>query len=154
MFSKSTEYALRAIISLARKSSDTQKVGIAELAEAIGSPRSFTAKILQLLTRDNRLISSVTGPNGGFYLTDKAKKKSLHYVLELLEDDTVITGCVLGLQECSSINPCPLHDQYRHIKPLLIDMLDNKTIADLANEMKGPITLSQENNRKSSRKRS
>ncbi|MBL0008816.1 MAG: Rrf2 family transcriptional regulator [Saprospiraceae bacterium] len=47
MFSKSTEYALRAIIYLAQKSSVDHKIGITELSEAIDSPKSFTAKILQ-----------------------------------------------------------------------------------------------------------
>lgn len=138
MFSKSTEYALRAIIYLAQRSSVDNKVGITELANAIGSPKSFTAKILQNLTRDNRLISSITGPNGGFYLTDKARKKSLLHVLELLDEDVVITGCVLGLKECSEANPCPLHSQYKNIRPRLLRMLSKKSIQDLAGEMKDP----------------
>jgi len=138
MFSKSTEYALRAIIYLAQKSSVDQKIGMAELAEAIDSPKSFTAKILQKLTRDNKLISSVTGPSGGFYLTDQAKKKSLLHVLDLLEDEGIITGCILGLKECSEKNPCPMHSQYKKIKPQLLDMLDHKTILELAKEMKDP----------------
>lgn len=138
MFSKSTEYALRAIIYLAQRSSPDNKISITELADAIGSPKSFTAKILQNLTRDNRLISSITGPNGGFYLTDQAKKKSMLHVLELLGDDVVITGCVLGLKECSEANPCPLHDQYKLIKPRLLQMLKKKSIQDLANDMKDP----------------
>jgi Rrf2 family transcriptional regulator, iron-sulfur cluster assembly transcription factor len=138
MFSKSTEYALRAIIYLAQKSSADQKIGITELSEAIDSPKSFTAKILQKLTRGNKLISSVTGPAGGFYLTDQAKKKSLLHVLTLLEDEGIITGCILGLKECSEKNPCPMHAQYKKIKPQLLDMLDHKTIQELAGEMKDP----------------
>lgn len=138
MFSKSTEYALRAIIYLAQKSSEDRKIGITELAEAIDSPKSFTAKILQKLTKDNKFINSVTGPTGGFYLTEKAKKKSLLHVLTLLEDEGIITGCILGLKECSEKNPCPMHSQYKHIKPLLLDMLDHKTIQELAKEMKDP----------------
>jgi len=138
MFSKSTEYALRAIIYLAQKSSPEQKIGITELAEAIDSPKSFTAKILQKLTRDQVLISSITGPNGGFYLTDEAKKKSLLHVLDLLDEEEVISGCILGLHECSEKNPCPMHVQYKKIKPLLIEMLDRKSIAELAKEMKDP----------------
>jgi Rrf2 family protein len=138
MFSKSTEYALRAIIYLAQKSSADQKIGIGELSDAIGSPKSFTAKILQNLTRDNRLISSVTGPSGGFFLTDKAKTKSLLHVLKLMQEEEIITGCILGLKECSEINPCPLHHQYRLIKPQLMAMLDQKTIGELADEMKDP----------------
>ncbi len=138
MFSKSAEYALRAIIYLAQKSSLDHKIGITELAEAIDSPKSFTAKILQKLTRDNALISSATGPTGGFYLTDKAKKKSLLFVLTLLEEDDIITGCILGLKECSGKNPCPMHEQYKHIKPQLLDMLGHKSILELAQEMKDP----------------
>jgi len=138
MFSKSTEYALRAIIYLAQKSSVDQKIGITELADAIGSPKSFTAKILQKLTKNNMLISSVTGPSGGFFLTDQAKKKSMLHVLTLLEDEGIITGCILGLKECSEINPCPLHHQYKKIKPQLLNMLDHKSINDLAREMKDP----------------
>lgn len=138
MFSKSTEYALRAIIYLAQKSSVEHKIGITELSEAIDSPKSFTAKILQKLTKDNLLISSVTGPSGGFFLMDQSKKKSLLHVLTLLEDEGIITGCILGLKECSEKNPCPMHAEYKKIKPMLLDMLDHKTIAELASEMKDP----------------
>jgi len=138
MFSKSAEYALRAIIYLAQKSSPEQKIGITELAEAIDSPKSFTAKILQKLTRDHVLINSVTGPNGGFYLTEAAKKKSLLHVLSLLEEDITVSECILGLRECSEKNPCPMHFQYKTIKPLLLNMLDHKSIGELAREMKDP----------------
>jgi Rrf2 family iron-sulfur cluster assembly transcriptional regulator len=138
MFSKSTEYALRAIIYLAQKSSVDQKIGITELSAAIDSPKSFTAKILQKLTKDNLLISSVTGPSGGFFLTEQSKKKSLLHVLNLLEDEGIITGCILGLKECSEKNPCPMHGEYKKIKPQLLDMLDNKTILELAKDMKDP----------------
>ncbi|MBL0305705.1 MAG: Rrf2 family transcriptional regulator [Chitinophagaceae bacterium] len=54
MFSKATEYALRATIFLARNSSEEQKLGIEAISEAIDSPRSFTAKVLQSLTKDNK----------------------------------------------------------------------------------------------------
>lgn len=152
MFSKSTEYALRAIIYLAQKSSADQKISITELSEAIDSPKSFTAKILQKLTRDQVLISSITGPNGGFYLTETAKKKSLLHVLTLLDDESVITGCILGLKECSEKNPCPMHSQYRKIKPQLLEMLDRKTIAELAREMKDPKVVIHNIQRRSARR--
>ena len=138
MFSKSTEYALRAIIYLAQKSSVDQKIGITELSKAIGSPKSFTAKILQQLTRGGKLVDSVTGPGGGFYLSEKAKSRSLYYVLQLLDEEMIINGCVLGLRDCSDVNPCPMHSQYKLIKPQLVEMFSHKTIRDLAEEMKMP----------------
>ncbi|MFN8279089.1 MAG: Rrf2 family transcriptional regulator [Saprospiraceae bacterium] len=135
MFSKSTEYALRAVIYIAKWSSETNKLGIEPIAKAIDSPKSFTAKILQKLTRNNRLIHSVTGPKGGFYMTEEAKETSMMKVLMLLEEDHVITKCVLGLQECSETNPCPMHSRYKLIKPLLKDMFESKTIRHLIEEL-------------------
>ena len=86
MFSKATEYALRATIYIAQKSSISNKLSLADIANAIDSPPSFTAKILQLLTKNNCVINSVRGPNGGFYITDKAKQLQLRKVLEALGD--------------------------------------------------------------------
>ena len=66
MFSKTAEYALRATIFIAQKGTIEQTLGIDEIAKAIGSPQSFTAKILQMLTKDNKIVSSARGPHGGF----------------------------------------------------------------------------------------
>ncbi len=84
MFSKATEYALRATIYIAKNSSPGKKIGIDEIAKAIDSPQSFTAKILQALTRDGNLVSSVRGPNGGFFLTEDAKKLPVRSVLQAM----------------------------------------------------------------------
>ena len=70
MFSKATEYALRATIYIAQKSSEENKIGIDEIAKVIGSPKSFTAKILQQLSK-NQIIDSIKGPNGGFSIEKK-----------------------------------------------------------------------------------
>ncbi len=138
MFSKSAEYALRALIYLAQKSSEEHKIGIGEISEAIDSPKSFTAKILQKLTQGDNLISSITGPSGGFYLSPEAKKVSMLNVLALLETDQKVTGCILGLEECSEVNPCPLHEEYAGIRNQLTNLLKKKTLENLAKEMKDP----------------
>lgn len=135
MFSKATEYALRATIYIAQRSTDKNKPGLAEIAKAIDSPQSFTAKILQLLTRDNKVVSSVRGPNGGFFLTEKAKKLPVHAILEAMREDEVLKKCVLGLKLCSETQPCPMHTQYKSIKQQLIKLFETKTIQALANEI-------------------
>ena len=138
MFSKSIEYALRAVVYLAAHSDEDNKVNIGELSEAIDSPKSFTAKILQSLTRNNVLVHSSTGPTGGFYLTESARKKSVWHVLELLDADDVVTSCILGLHGCSERNPCPLHADYARIRPQLRSMFEGKSIGELALEMDKP----------------
>ncbi len=136
MFSKATEYALRATIYIAQKSSKEKKIGIAEIAKAIDSPKSFTAKILQALTRDNRIISSARGPNGGFYITEKAKNLPVRAIMEVMGEHDFFKNCVLGLKLCSEVNPCPMHHEYKPIKQQLMDLFEKKTIQILADEIK------------------
>ena len=135
MFSKSTEYALRATIFIAQKGSIEKKMGLDEISKAIGSPTSFTAKILQQLTKDNKIVSSTRGPNGGFYITNKAKKLPARAILEAMGEDAVFKKCVLGLAQCSETKPCPMHSEYKFIKQELVQLFESKTIQHLAEEI-------------------
>lgn len=136
MFSKSTEYALRATLYIAQKGSEEKKIGIEEVSKAIDSPRSFTAKILQSLTKENKIISSISGPHGGFYMTDKAKKLPVRAILEAMGEDELLDRCVLGLAKCSENKPCPMHSKYKIIKKQLIRLFETETILNLANDIK------------------
>ncbi|MBP9103374.1 MAG: Rrf2 family transcriptional regulator [Chitinophagaceae bacterium] len=135
MFSKATEYALRATIHIAKNSSEEKKLGIEEIAKSIDSPKSFTAKILQLLAKDNKIISSVRGPNGGFFITEKAKKLPVRAILVAMGESEVLDKCVLGLNKCSEIKPCPMHVKYKVIKAQIVKLFESKTIQHLVNEM-------------------
>ncbi|MDP1762686.1 MAG: Rrf2 family transcriptional regulator [Sediminibacterium sp.] len=136
MFSKATEYALRATIYLAQKSSVHKKISIEEIARSIDSPRPFTAKILQALSKDNMVISSVRGPNGGFYITEKTKKLSARIILQAMGEEERLEKCVLGLKQCSEIQPCPMHAQYKTIRKQIKELFVAKTIQQLAAEIK------------------
>jgi Rrf2 family protein len=137
MFSKATEYALRATIYIAQKGTEEKKISMDEIAKAIDSPHSFTAKILQALSRNNKVIGSATGPNGGFYMTEKAKKMPVRIVLEAMNEDDLLNKCILGLSKCSETKPCPMHAQYKLVKEQLIKLFETKTIQRLADDIKG-----------------
>ena len=70
MFSKACKYAIRAVLYLSVHSSEDQKLGAREIAEAIDVPKPYLAKILQQLSK-HKLISSSKGTGGGFYLTER-----------------------------------------------------------------------------------
>ena len=93
MFSKATEYALRATLFIARESAQDKRPGLQEIAEAIGSPGSFTAKILQQLTRNNNFINSTRGPNGGFYIPENKRNLPLDTVLEVMNEKDMRMRC-------------------------------------------------------------
>jgi Rrf2 family protein len=134
MFSKTTEYALRAVIHVARNGTEEQKIGIDDIAKAIDAPRAFTAKILQLLRKDDRILCSVPGPHGGFYMTEKARRLPVRVVLELMDEDMVLKKCVLGMKKCSEDKPCPMHAEFKIIRQQLADLFTHKSLADLAVE--------------------
>lgn len=151
MFFKTTEYALRAVIYIAQKSSEEHKLSLTAIAKAIDSPASFTAKILQQLTRDNYIVSSVRGPRGGFYMTAASKQLPAAAVLQALGEAGLITKCVLGLKQCSEAKPCPLHHDYKPIKEQLMQLFANKTIAEMAGEVDtGQAVVSNRKARKNS----
>jgi len=134
MFSKTTEYAMRATIYIAQKGTRDHKLGIDEIAKAIDSPKPFTAKILQSLTRD-KIVSSTRGPNGGFYFTAQAKRLPAFAILKAVNDADILKKCVLGLRNCSKKNPCPMHAEFKEIRDQLNNMFENKTIGDLVEKM-------------------
>ena len=135
MFSKTAEYALRATIFIAQKGTIDHKLGIDEIAKAIDSPQSFTAKILQMLTKDNKVVSSVRGPHGGFYITRQSKNLPAKAILEAVNEDDILKKCILGLQYCSETKPCPMHAEYKMIRQQLNQLFEKKTIQLLADEM-------------------
>ena len=141
MFSKATEDALRAVIFIAQNSSEEKKLGINEIAKGIASPVPFTAKIMQKLTVQNQIISSVRGPGGGFFITEEARELPVRAILNVMGEGILLEKCVLGLSQCSDTKPCPLHSKYKFIKRELIQLFETKTIQNLADELKGGKTL-------------
>ena len=131
MFSKTCEYGLRAIIFIAKQSALEQKVGLKAIAKAIKSPEAFTAKILQLLSKNN-IIDSIKGPYGGFVIeNDKVKEITLSQIVKILDGDKVYTGCALGLAQCSEKAPCPLHFEFVDIRERLKKMLEETTLHNI-----------------------
>jgi Rrf2 family protein len=130
MFSRACEYAIKIMIYIAANEQEGQRTGLKEVTEAIGSPEAFTAKILQQLVK-NDLLQSFRGPNGGFILTDK-KEVKLKDIVVAIDGTRLIEDCVLGLEECSADNPCPIHDKYAKVKSELMGTLLSTEINDKA----------------------
>ena len=131
MFSKSCKYGIRAVLYLAVHSTNEKRLGVTEIASELDVPKHFLAKILQQLAKEN-LISSTKGPTGGFFLNAKNRKSKLKEVVEILDGPELFTHCILGLKECSSEKPCPLHFQAFGMREVLNYELKFQTIEEVA----------------------
>jgi Rrf2 family protein len=131
VFSRACEYGIRASIYIAVQSHNNYRVSLKQIAHEIDSPEAFTAKILQQLVRNN-LIESIKGPSGGFQINkDNMKTIKLRSIVETIDGNQLLTECGLGMKECSSEHPCPVHYKFKKIRDELTKMLDNTSIYDL-----------------------
>ncbi len=126
ILSKSCEYAIRASVYVAFKSTEGEKVGIIEIANAIDSPLHFTGKILQTLVRKKVLCSS-KGPTGGFFIPAERTIKIIEIVYAI-DGQALFTSCVMGLKSCSGKKPCPMHHQMEPIRDEILLKFQTQTL--------------------------
>ncbi len=140
MFSKTCEYAIRAMIFIAQKSKDGNKVGVKEIAKGIDSPEYFIAKILQDLSKRG-LLQSSKGPNGGFYLDHKTSQCTLADIVREVDGDKIFTGCGLGLKQCSETHPCPIHHEFKTLRKNMQLMLENAKLSEFTKQLENSLTF-------------
>lgn len=128
-FSKTCEYAIRAVIFVAQKSEGGRKVGIKEVAAGIDSPEHFVARILQDISKRG-LIKSSKGPNGGFYVDSSVQNNTLADIVKTIDGEKIFKGCGLGLKSCSETKPCPLHNDFKEIRKKMHLTLQSATIGE------------------------
>lgn len=130
IYSRSSEYAIRAFVHLAQAPSGSY-VMVKQIAATEGIPTHFLAKILQQLARKGLLRSS-KGPTGGFALRAAADEIHLVDIVEALDGLGEYQACAAGLSECSDDMPCPMHESWKALRSRIMDYLGRNTIEDLA----------------------
>lgn len=134
MLSKATEYALRALIYIWVRNTSDHRAGFREIAREIEAPEQYTAKILQQLVKKG-IISSAKGRGGGFYFEKDKQEITVYEIINIFEGQEYFTRCGLGLSMCNSKNPCPMHEEYAEIRNRFHSMVENESIATLAQKV-------------------
>ncbi|WP_166246530.1 RrF2 family transcriptional regulator [Paenibacillus turpanensis] len=90
-FSKSTDYALHALIHLGL-SERSHPVGIKELSGSLGVSESYLSKIMSKLRQDG-IVRAVPGVNGGYELARPAEQISFLDVIQVIEGRQQLFEC-------------------------------------------------------------
>lgn len=129
IFSKKCEIALQAVLFLS-----TEKTGhlfnAGEVAAQVRQPKEFVSKMLQLLTPSG-IVGSKKGKNGGFYLARQPANIRLIEIVEAIDGLDVFNSCVLGFPDCSTSEPCPVHDKWGELRDKAYKMLSEETLEQL-----------------------
>ena len=128
MLSSTSDYALRAILFLARHDGTARRAD--EIAQATGAPRNYMAKTLNALAKAG-IVSSARGPLGGFTLTAAPDTLTIAQVIDCFDEPRPQRRCLLGSAPCDPAKPCPAHGRWSAIKDARRSPLDDTTVADL-----------------------
>lgn len=131
MLSATAEYALRAIIALAKLAPGQTLLG-RDLAERTGVPAAYLARVLWELKRCG-MVAAERGQGGGYRLARPAGQISLREIIARFDPVRADPGCLLwGAKPCDQQQPCALHEQWRPIRAAYVDFVTRTTVADLA----------------------
>lgn len=134
MLSKASKYSINAVLYLAVASSEENKIGIKEVAEAIQAPAAFLAKQLQILAR-NGIVTSMKGPSGGFFMTGDNMALKMIKIVDCIDGLSRFNACVLGLKECNSLKPCPIHHVMDPFRNELLRDMSRTSIGEYADKV-------------------
>jgi Rrf2 family protein len=131
MLSMTCEYALRALIRLARLEDGEAMLG-RDLAEQAEIPANYLSKIL-LDLRNAGILAATRGAGGGYRLRKRPEEVRLMDIVEIFDGPRARPSCLLGAgRECSDERPCSAHSRWRDVRASYIRFLESTSMADIA----------------------
>lgn len=125
VFSQTIKYAIRAMIYIAAQ--PEVRVQSLQVAQALRIPPKYLSAILRTLSSAG-LLASQRGPTGGFQLAAAPRDITLMKIVQPFERFDFETDCVLGHQQCSMSNPCPIHTRWKPIADSVKRFLEDTTL--------------------------
>jgi Rrf2 family iron-sulfur cluster assembly transcriptional regulator len=135
-FSRSTEYAIQALLYLTVNGDGKTPVHLRAITGSLKIPHHFLSKVLQTLSK-NEIIVSFRGSNGGFTLGKRPSEISLMDVAVAIDGKAFLDRCILGYSKCGSHEPCPAHDDWVPVRERFLAMLEKTTFKKLSDEWDG-----------------
>ena len=127
---RQSNYAVRALIYCAVNDPGLSRV--TDIAKAHGISELFLFKLIKPLV-ENGLIKTVRGRHGGIKLGRPATDITLLDVIRLTEENFAMAECFEGGDvSCPLVDNCDVNAALREALGAFFEVLDSKTIADLA----------------------
>ena len=128
-FSRTAEYALRAMAELAL-ASDEEAVPAVTLANGGQIPPHYLSKIMRKLVAAN-LVIATKGPGGGFRLARRRDSIRFLDIVAAVGEQPDPDRCVFGSGRCHPKDPCPLHPAFALLNNELWRWATETTLANI-----------------------
>jgi Rrf2 family iron-sulfur cluster assembly transcriptional regulator len=127
---KRGDYAVRAMIALAREASGAL-LSARRISDAMDIPVRFLPQVLTDLQRAG-LVEAAPGRAGGYRLARPPGRISLLEVIEAVEGDSRRQTCVLRSGPCGKDGHCDVHDVFFRGQEAMLATLEAESLASLA----------------------
>jgi len=131
-------YGLKAIVDIAYSMEKTQGkcVSVKSIAERQGISENYLEQIMAPLKKA-RIVHSIRGANGGYYLAKPAEELTAGEILRILEGPLVPVDCVIdGTNVCGQVDCdlCVMKHSWHLIADKINEVIDTITVAKLARD--------------------
>jgi len=124
-------YAVRAVIALARASSEDKPISIKTLSESESISAEFLEQIFFRLRRAG-VIQSVRGPGGGFFFSRPLEKITLMEIIDASGEGLCIAESSSDRKaRGKSANDSAAHDIWREMDKHVRSFAEKRTVADM-----------------------
>ena len=130
LITKASEYAILSLIVLSKASTPMDSE---TLSKELSIPKSFLAKILQALAK-NEILRSYKGVNGGFVLEENPRDVSLLRVMSSVEGKApAVFDCAASEKDCPAdkADVCSLWPFLNKLQGKIDLFLSELTLADI-----------------------
>ncbi len=129
---RQTDYAVRLILSLARRE-EGKRVSTAEIRKEMMIPPALAQRIVADLARGN-FILTYPGRDGGLVLARPAREINLRQIVEHFEGKFFISDCLVDGGDCPFDNNCPVRFRWTRLQSQIIRELEQITFEELAQD--------------------
>lgn len=128
LITKDTDYALRALIFIAKNKNKI--ITAREISDNLNISYPFLRKLLQVFNK-NKILISVKGKNGGFYLSKKPEEIFLNEIIEIFQGKIDVKQCLIGKNKCPDIKTCLIHKKLNKIEDFIENEFSTISVATL-----------------------
>ena len=132
LLTKNTDYAIRALLHIARNGRGY--ISSREISSDEEIPLPYLRRILNRL-REEEIIITREGVGGGAKINRDPKEIRISNLIEIFQGELTLLDCVFRKDICINVKTCPLRKRIKKIENVVVKELEGLTIKDLIDDL-------------------
>jgi len=132
LLTKNTDYAIRALLHIARNGEGY--ISSREISSDEEIPLPYLRRILNRL-REEEIIITREGVGGGAKINRDPAEIRISNLIRIFQGDLTLLDCVFRKNICSNVKTCPLRKRIKKIEDTVVKELEGLTIKDLIDDI-------------------